>query len=116
MAGIERIASWSEVEGQLSSSSHQKEEMKAAERSSSNSCTIVVPWQRRDPPLNVWPDLSGDLLLSAVSLSLSVFCTPLPPVFSAPPLLPLCRLDAQSVPSLPAVKAKFPPQHVFSPT
>jgi len=45
VAGIEYVASWSEVEGQLSSSSHQKEEMRVAEKSSSNSCTVVVPWQ-----------------------------------------------------------------------
>ena len=45
VAGIEHVASWSEAEGQLSSSPHRKEEMRAAEKSSSNSCAIVVPWQ-----------------------------------------------------------------------
>ena len=59
VASIECVAFWSEAEGQLSSSPHRKEEKRAAERSSSNSCAVVVPWQRRDPPLNVWPDLSG---------------------------------------------------------
>ena len=73
VAGIERIASWSEAEGRLSSSPHQKEEMRAAERSSTNSCAVVVPRQQRDPPLNVWPDLSGDLLLSAMFFPFPVF-------------------------------------------
>ena len=116
VASIERVASWSEVEGRLSSSPRQKEKKRGAERSSSNSCAVVVPQQRRDLPLNVWPDLSGDLLLSAMSLPLPVFCTPLPPVFSALPLSPLCRLGTQGVPSLLAVKAGFSPQHVFLPT
>jgi len=46
VADINHIASWSEVEGRLSSSPCRKEEMRAAERSSSNSCAVVVPWQR----------------------------------------------------------------------
>ena len=116
VASIERVASWSEAEGRLSSSSRRKEEMRAAERSSSNSCAVVVPRQQHDPPLNVWLDLSGVFLLSTVSLPLPVFCTPLPPVFSALPFSPLCRLGARGVSSLPAVKAGFLPQHVFSPT
>ena len=113
VVGIEHIASWSEAEGRLSSSPHRKEEMRAAERSSSNFCAVVVPQQRRDPSLNVWPDLSGDLLLSTLSPPLSVFFTLLPPVFSALLLLPLCGLGAQGVPFLPAIKAGFSPQHVF---
>ena len=80
-----------------------------AEKSSSNSCAVVVPQQRCGPPLNIWPDLSGDLLFSAMSLSL-------PPVFSVLPFSPLCGLGARSVSSLPAVEAGFLPQHVFSPT
>ena len=94
VVGIEHIASWSEAEGRLSSSPHRKEEMRAAEKSSSNSCTIVVPRQRCSPPLSIWPDLSGDLLLSTVTLPFPVFFTPLPPVFSAPPFSPLCGLGA----------------------
>ena len=116
VASIERVAPRSEAGGQLSSSPHQKEEKRAAERSSSNSCAVVVPQQRRDPPLNVWLDLAGNLLLSAVSLPLPVFCAPLPPIFSTPPLSPLCRLGARGVPSLPAIEAKFPPQYVVLPT
>ena len=116
VAGIKRVASWSEVEGRLSSSPCQKEEMRVAERSSTNFCAVVVPWQRRNPPLSIWPDLSGDLLLSATSLSLPVFCAPLPPVFSALPFSPLCGLGARGIPSLPAVEAGVPPQHIFSPT
>jgi len=90
--------------------------MRAAEKSSFNSCTVVVAQQRHSLPLNVWPDLSGDLLLSAVSLPLPVFCAPLSPVFFAPLFSPLCRLGARGIPSLPTVEARFPPQHVFSPT
>jgi len=116
VAGIEHIASWLKVEGQLSSSPRQKEEMRAAEKSSSNSCAVVVSRQQRSPPLNVEPDLSGDLLLSVVPLPFPVFCIPLPSVFSALPFSPLCGLSAQGVSSLPAVEAGFPPQHVFSPT
>jgi len=109
VASIERVASWSEAEGQLSSSPRQKEEKRAAEKSLSNSCAVVVSQQQHDLPLSVWPDLTGDLLLSAVSLPLPVFCTPLSPVFSAPPLSPLCGLGAQDVPSFPTVEAKFLP-------
>jgi len=45
VASIEHVASWSEAEGRLSSSSCQKEEMRVAEKSSSNSCAVVVPQQ-----------------------------------------------------------------------
>jgi len=73
VAGIKHIASWSEAEGRLGSSPHQKEEMRAAKRSSSNSCAVVVPQQRCDLPLNIGPNLSGDLLLSAVVTPLENF-------------------------------------------
>ena len=116
VAGIEHVASWSEAEDRLSSSPRQKEEMRAAERSSSNSCTVFVLWQRCGSPLNVWPDLSGNLLLSTVSPPLPVFFVPLSPIFSTLLFLPLCGLGAWGVPFLPAVKAEFPPQHVFSST
>ena len=80
---------------------------------------MAIKTMRIDEELmEIWPNEvcdTGILLLSAVSLPLPVFCTPPPLVFSAPPFLPLCGLDTQSVPSLPAVKAGFPPQHVFSP-
>ena len=92
VADNKHVVSWSEAEGQLSSSPRQKEEMRVAEKSSSNSCAIVVPWQRRGLPLNVWPDLSGNLLLSTMSLPLPVFFAPLPLVFSVLPFSPLCRL------------------------
>ena len=87
--------------------------MRTAERSSSNSCAIVVPQQRCGPPLNVWPNLSGDLLLSAVSPPLPVFFMPL---FSALPFSPLCGLGTQGIPFLPAIEAGFLPQHIFLPT
>jgi len=45
VADIEYVASWSEAEGQLSSSPRRKEEIRVAEKSSTNSCTVVVPWQ-----------------------------------------------------------------------
>jgi len=116
VAGIKHIASWSKAEGRLGSFSHRKEEMRAAKRSSSNSYTVVVPWQRCSPPLDVWPNLSGNLLLSAVSFSLSVFFMLLPPIFSAPPFLSLCGLGAQGISFLSAVEAGFLPQYIFSPT
>ena len=114
-ANIGYVASWSEVEGQSNSCPRRKEDPKA-KKSSSSFCAIVAPRQRRDPPLIDVPDLSGVLPLFSLSPPLPVFFTPLPPVFSAPPLSPLCGLGARDVPSLPAVEAKFPPQHVFSPT
>ena len=128
VAGIEHVTSWSEMEGQLSSSPRWKEEMRAAEKSSTNSCAVVVPWQRHSPPLNIEPNLSCDLLLFASSPPLLVFFAPLSPVFSAPPFLPLspvfsalpflplCELNARGIPFLPAVEAGLSPQHVFLPT
>ena len=112
---IRYVASWSEVEGQSNSCPCWKEDSKA-KKSSSSFCAIVVPWQRRDPPLIDVPDLSGVLPLFSLSPPLLVFFAPLPPIFFAPPLLPLCGLGARDIPSLPAIEAKFPPQHVFSPT
>ena len=94
MASIEHVAFWLGAEGQLSSSPRWKEKKRAAERSSSNFCAVVVPRQRHDLPLNIWPDLAGNLLFSAVFLSLPVFYMSLPPIFSTPPLLPLCGLNA----------------------
>jgi len=45
VADIEHVASCSKAEGQLSLSPRQKGEMRAAEKSSSNSCAIVVSRQ-----------------------------------------------------------------------
>jgi len=79
--------------------------MKAAEKSSTNFCTIVIPWQRHDSPLDGEPDPSGVLFLSAMPLPLPVFSMLLPPIFSASQFLPLFRLDAQAVLFLPALGA-----------
>jgi len=74
-----------------------------------------VPFQR-NLPLSSEPDPSGIFLLSVVSLSLSVFFVPLPPIISALLFLPLFGLGIQGIPFLPAVKAGLLPQYVFSPT
>jgi len=52
----------------------------------------------------------------SLSLSLSIFCTSLPPIVSALLVLPLFGLGVQDVPFLPAVKAESPSQRIFLPT
>ena len=79
MAGIEHVASWSEAGSQGGSCPRQKE-MRAAERSSSNFCAIVVQRQQRGPLQVDEPDPSG---------------VAFPPFYDVPLLLPI------SGPSLP---------------
>jgi len=114
LANIEHIVSWSEVESQEDSSPRWKEEMEVTEKSSTNSCAIIVPQQRRNPPQDNEPDFSGTLLLTTATLP-SLFSMSLLPIFFAPLFLPLCELDTQGVPFLPAGKARFPSQCVFWP-
>jgi len=64
-ANIKHVASWSEAESQEGLSPHWKEEIEAAEKSSTNFCAVVVLWWQRDPPRGNEPDLFGALLLSA---------------------------------------------------
>jgi len=93
VAGIEYVASWSEVDNQEGSSPHQKE-MRAVGRLSFSSCAVVVQRRRRGPPRGSVPDPSGVVLLSAELPLLSVFSEILPPIFSVLQVLPLFGLAA----------------------
>ena len=84
-----------------------------ARKSLPNFCTIVVLWRRCGPPLDSELDPSGISLLSAMSLSLSVFSALLPPIFSALQFLPLFGLDIQTVLFLPALGAGPLSWHIF---
>ena len=79
VAGIEHIASWSEVGSQGGSCPRQKE-MRAAERSSSNFCTVVVQRRQRGPLQVDEPDPSGIALPP-------FYDVPLLPPISGPSLL-----------------------------
>ena len=87
--------------------------MRAAEKSSSNFCAVVVPWRQHDLPLDGEPDPSGIPLLSTVPLFLPVFFTLFPPIFSTPQFSPLFELDTQAILFLPALRAGPPSQHIF---
>jgi len=50
VVGIKHVASWSEVGSQEGSSSHWKEEITVARKSSPNSCAVVIPQQQRNSP------------------------------------------------------------------
>ena len=92
-ANIGYVASWSEAEGRSNSCPRWKEDSKA-KKFLSSFCTIVVPRRRHNPPLINVLDLSGILPLFSLFPPLPVFFTPLPPIFSTPPFLPLCGLGA----------------------
>ena len=87
--------------------------MKPARKFLPNFCTIIILWWRCGLPLDSELDPSGISFLFAVPLPLSVFSTLLLPIFSALLFLPLCGLDTQDIPFLPAGEARFPSQCVF---
>ena len=94
MAGIEHVASWSEA-GSRGGSCPRQKEMRTAERSSSNFCTVVVQWQRRGPLQVDEPDPSGVALppFYDVLLLLPISGPPLP-IWLFRRLLLLFSLDA----------------------